>query len=135
MSNAVVFDYMPDLASTLELPAGRGRFTSAGLVWVGRQTYATDSIGTTTVTFSGVNAGSEIRVYLPDATEAAGVETCSADHSLTWQVYAPGSANNTVRVVIVHPDYKIKEFTTTSSLGNASLPVQQEADKWYSNPV
>lgn len=97
--------------------------------------FPTDPVGTTTVTFSGVNANSEIRVYLPDTTEAAGIENCAADHALTWQVYSAGSANNTVRIVIVHPDYKIKEFNYTSSVGNQSLPIQQERDKWYSNPV
>lgn len=95
----------------------------------------TEPVGTTTVTFSGVNANSEIRVYLPDGTEAAGIETCSADHVLTWNVYAPGSANNTVTIRIVHVDYKIKEFDYTSSVGAVSLPVQQERDKWYSNPI
>ena len=95
----------------------------------------TDPIGTTTVTFSGVNSGSEIRAYLPDTTEAAGIETCAADQVLSWSVYSVGSPNNTVRIVIVHPDYKIKEFTYTASLGNQSIPVQQEPDKWYSNPA
>ena len=94
----------------------------------------TDPIGTTNVTFDGVNAGSEIRVYLPDASEAAGVETCNNNHALTWNVYASGSANNTVRVVIVHPAYTIKEFNYTSRVGAQSIPVQQEPDKWYSNP-
>jgi len=99
------------------------------------QKLPTDSIGNTTVTFQGVNANSEIRIYLPDGTEAAGVELCDANHVLTWGVYSPGSANNTVRVVVVHPDYKIKEFNYTAGLGNASLPIQQEPDKWYSNPA
>jgi hypothetical protein len=98
------------------------------------QSLSTDPVGTTTVTFSGVNANSEIRVYLPDTTEVAGVELCSANHALTWSVYAGGSPNNTVRIVIVHPDYKIKEFMYTVALGNQSLPVQQELDKWYNNP-
>jgi len=93
-----------------------------------------DSIGSATTTFSGVNAGSEIRVYLPDTTEAAGIETCAADQVLSWPVYASGSPNNTVRIVIVHPNYKIKEFAYTASVGNQSIPVQQELDKWYSNP-
>ena len=93
-----------------------------------------DPIGTTTVTFSGVNAGSEIRVYLPDGTEVAGIESCAANQALTWPVYAGGSPNNTVRVVVVNTAYKIKEFNYTVSLGNQSLPIQQEADKWYSNP-
>ena len=96
--------------------------------------YATDPIGTTTVTFSGVNAGSEIRVYLPDGTALAGVESCDANHVLTWDVY-PAGANSTVTIRIVNTAYRIKEFTYTPTVGAASLPVQQEVDKWYSNPV
>ena len=95
----------------------------------------TDPVGTTTVTFSGVNAGSEIRVYLPDTTEVAGVETCIENQVLSWPVYAAGSPNNTVRIVIVHPDYKIKEFLYISVSGKQSLPVQQERDKWSFNPA
>lgn len=94
----------------------------------------TDPVGTTTVTFTGVNANSEIRVYRADGVELAGVENCSANHALTWSVYAPGS-NSVNRIVIVHPSYRIKEFTYTPAVGTTSLPVQQEADKWYSNPV
>lgn len=95
----------------------------------------TDPIGTATVTFSGVNAGTEIRVYLPDLTEAAGIENCAANQVLTWPVYAAGSVNNTVAIRLVHPAYKIKEFSFTSTVGNMSLPVQQERDKWYFNPI
>ena len=112
----------------------RGKSVSIGRVSLGVAAWATDPIGTTTVTFSGVNAGSEIRVYLPDTTEAAGVELSGANPVLAWSVYAAGSPNNTVRIVIVHPSYKIKEFTYTSAAGNQSIPVQQEPDKWYSNP-
>lgn len=95
----------------------------------------TEAVGTCSVTFSGVNAGSEIRVYLPGAVEAAGVENCAADHTLTWNAFSAGNPNNTVRIVIIHPDYKIKEFEYVSSVGSQSIPVQQERDKWYSNPV
>ena len=109
------------------LPVGAGSYSVNKL--------ATDSISNTTVTFQGVNANSEIRIYLPDGTEAAGVELCDANHVLTWGVYSPGSANNTVRVVVVHPSYKIKEFNYTAAAGNASLPIQQEPDPWYSNPA
>ena len=98
------------------------------------QKLPTDPIGATIVTFDGVNAGSEIRVYLPGGTEAAGIESCAADQVLSWSVYAPGSQNNTVTVRIVHPIYKIKEFDYTASTGDVILPVQQEVDKWYSNP-
>lgn len=107
---------------------------SIGRVSLGVAAWATDPVGTATVTFSGVNAGSEIRVYLPDATEAVGIETSAANQVLSWSVYAPGSPNNTVRIVIIHPSYKIKEFTYTATAGSQNIPVQQEPDKWYSNP-
>lgn len=126
---------LPYLSGQVNYSATRGRMVpSAGLI-ISKGRLATDSIGNTTVTFQGINANSEIRIYLPDGTEAAGVELCNANHVLTWGVYSAGSANNTVRVVVVHPDYKIKEFNYTAGLGNASLPIQQEPDKWYSNPA
>ena len=134
MSNVMYFDSVVSLGGTLEYPSTRGRFNVNHLVSLSKQLLATDPIGTTTVTFAGVNAGSEIRVYLPDGTEAAGVETCDANHVLTWSVYAPGSSNNTVTIRIVNTAYKIKEFSYTSVAGTQSLPVPQEADKWDVNP-
>ena len=95
----------------------------------------TDAIGVATVMFLDVAANSEIRVYLADMTELAGIESCVADQVLVWNVYASGSENNTVRIVIVHPSYRIKEFNYLSQTGTQSIPVQQEPDKWYSNPA
>lgn len=83
----------------------------------------------TTVTFTGVNAGSEIRVYNAAGSEIAGVESCDANHALTWNVDATA-----LTIRIVHTAYKIKEFQYTNVEGSVSLPIQQEADKWYSNP-
>lgn len=112
-----------------------GKFNAnAGVVFF-RHFVASDPAGVTTVTFVGVNAGSEIRIYFPDGSEAAGIETCVADQVLTWPVYAGGSPNNTVRVVVIHTAYKIKEFNYGVTLGNQSLPIQQEPDKWFSNPI
>ena len=133
--NALFFGPILPMAGTAEVPSVRGRFRNGGMVSIARQSLPTDPVGTTTVTFSGINAGTEIRVYLPDGTEAAGIELCAVDQVLIWQVYAAGSPNNTVTVRLVHPAYKIKEFSFASSLGAVSLPVQQERDKWYSNPV
>lgn len=116
-------------------PLGRGNSVHLGGIALGVARLPNDPIGTTSVTFDGVNAGSEIRIYLPDGTEVAGVETCDANHVLAWSVYAPGSPNNTVRIVIVHLDYKIKEFAYVSRVGAQSIPVQQEPDKWRSNPA
>lgn len=106
-----------------------------GIGSIGFQRLPTDAIGSSNVTFQGVNANSEIRIYRPDGAAAAGVENCVANPSLRISVFSVGSPNNTVRVVIIHPAYKIKEFSYTASLGDQSLPVQQELDKWYSNPA
>jgi hypothetical protein len=119
---------------TLFGTAARGRTVPIGPTVFGVCRLPSDPIGTTTVTFTGVHVNSEIRVYLPDGTEAAGVENCSADHALSWNVYAFGSANNTVTIRIVNVAYKIKEFTYTASAGNVSIPIQQDLDPWYSNP-
>ena len=117
------------------IPSARGVMTTCGPVSIGVSRWPTDPVGTATVAFLGVNTGSEIRVSLSDMAELAGVESCAANQVLTWGVYSSGSPNNTVRIVIVHPDYKIKEFTYLSQIGNQSIPVQQEPDKWYSNPA
>lgn len=117
-----------------EVNTQRGRFSIHGGVPIERQTLPEDPIGTTTVTFAGVNANSEIRVYLPDGTALAGIEDCAANQVLTWSVYAPG-ANSVVTIRIVNTAYKIKEFDYTPVVGTQSLPIQQEPDKWYSNPV
>lgn len=119
---------------TLFGAAARGRTVPIGPTVLGVCRLPSDPVGTTTATFVGVNANSEIRVYDPSGNELAGVENCSADHTLTWDVYAYGSANNVVTVRIVNVAYKIKEFNYTSTPGNVSIPIQQELDPWYSNP-
>lgn len=82
----------------------------------------------TTVTFDGVPASTEIRVYDGSANELAGVESSSANPQLTWNL--TGAA---VRIVIIHLDYGIKEFTYTPVAGAVTLPVQMDNDPWYSN--
>ena len=134
MSNAMYFDSIVALGGTLEYLSTRRPFNVNGLVSLSRQGVDSDPVGTTTVTFSVINVGYEIRVYLPDGTEAAGVESCDANHVLTWTVYPTGNANNVVTVRIVNTAYKIKEFSYTAAEGAQTLPVQQELDKWYANP-
>ena len=135
MGSAMYLDTNASMAGALSFPTQRGPFALGGMESISRQTLPTDPIGTTSTTFAGVNADCEIRVFLPNGTEVAGVESCVANQVLTWSVYAPGSANNNVTIRIVGNAYKIKEFPYVSQLGNVTLPVQQELDKWYSNPV
>ena len=99
------------------------------------QRLPSEPIGSTTVTFLGVNTNSEIRVYLPDTTEIAGVENCSANQQLTWDVYAAGSANNTVTIKIINVNYELQEFNFVSTLGAVPLNIIQVPDVWYSNPA
>lgn len=95
-----------------------------------------DSIGSTTITFQGVHSGSEIRIYQPDGTEVGGVESCATDQSIAAvPYYVGGSGNNTVTIRIVAMAYRILEFTyTLSAVSAQSIPIQQYADSWYSNP-
>lgn len=103
---------------------------------IGFQRLPTDAIGTATVTFKGVPAGSEIRVQYPDMSDAAGIESCAEDQVLSWNAYAAGSPNNMVRIVIIDLAYRIKEFTyETTGPGAQSIPIQPEPDKWFSNPA
>jgi hypothetical protein len=125
----------PFLSTVVEVWSARGPMKPQTCGVFAKQRLSTDPIGTATVTFSGINADSEIRIYLPDGTEAAGVENCDADHVLTWDAYSQGNANNTVTIRIVHPDYEIQEFTYTTQVGNQSIPIQQLPDRWYSNPA
>ena len=119
----------------LFLPGARGRnISTPGGLSLGTFRFDSDPIGTRAVTFDGVHAGSEIRVYLPDGSEAAGIESCADNQMLTWNAYASGNSNNTVTIRIVNMAYRTKEFDVTLSGATVLLPIQQEPDPWFSNP-
>ena len=107
----------------------------------GIQRLPTDPVGTTTVTFQGVVAGSEIRVYLPDGpdgsagTEIAGLDSCAANQQLSWAVYAPGSQNNNVWIHIIKRGLRWQKFSYTSKVGAQSIPIFQNTDLGYNNPT
>ena len=116
-------------------PLGRGNSVHLGGVALGVVRLPTDPVGVTTVTFSGVHAGSEIHVYLPDGTEAAGVESCAANQELAWPVYAPGSVNNTVSITIIKRGLRWQKFNYASKLGAQSIPIFPQPDLGYNNPA
>lgn len=122
------------IGSCVPTPTTRGPFAMGGCTALARQRLPTDSIGNAVVAFTGVLAGSEIRVFYPDATEAAGIESCAADQVLSWPAFVPGAPNNTVRVLVMSLSQKLKEFQYVARVGAQSLPIQQEPDKWWSNP-
>lgn len=135
MAGILYFSRAGNFGGCMEYPTTRGIFNNNHLLCLQRQSLPTDPIGTTNVTFSGVNAGSEIRVYLPDGTEVAGVESCDPDHVLTWSVYAGGSPNNTVRITILLRGFRIQKFQYAVTLGAQSLPIFQIVDLGYFNPT
>ena len=100
-----------------------------------------DPIGVANVTFSGVVAGSEIRVYLPDGpngaagTEVAGLDSCVENQQLSWAVYAPGSPNNNVWIHIIKRGLRWMKFSYTSKVGAQSIPIFQNTDLGYNNPA
>ena len=107
--------------------------TAAGSFSV--QKLETDPISVTTVTFAGVQEGSEIHVYLQDGTEVAGVESCAANQELAWPVYAPGSPNNTVFITIIKRGLRWMKFAYLSRLGSQSIPIFPQTDLGYNNPA
>lgn len=99
------------------------------------QDIASEPLGLATVTFSGVQAGSEIRVYSADMTELAGVENCAANQALSWAAFGPGSPNNTVYITIIKRGQRWMRFNYTSSVGAKEIPIFQQPDLAYSNPA
>lgn len=116
-------------------PELRGRSQPANAEWVSRLSLPDDPSGTTTVAFEGIVAGSEIHVYLPDGTEVAGTESCSANQELTWPVYAGGSPNNTVTITLIKRGLRWQKFPYQSKAGSWSIPIFQNPDLGYSNPA
>ena len=112
-----------------------GRSRSFGPLAVSVNRMPNDPIGTTTVTFSGVQAGTEIHVYLHDGTEVAGVESCGPNHVLAWSVYAAGSPNNTVYITLIKRGLQWRRFNYQSQLGAQSIPIFQQSDLGYNNPA
>lgn len=111
-----------------------GRSRSFGPVAVAINRMPNDPVGMATVTFDGVLAGCEIRIYDPDLNEVAGIESCADNQLLVWPVYASGSPRNNLRVKIINVAYRIKDFPYQARVGEQSIPVQMEPDSWYSNP-
>ena len=118
-----------------------GRSRSFGPLAVSVNRMPNDPIGTTAVTFSGVVAGSEIRVYLPDGpngaadTEVAGLDACVENQQLIWDVYSAGSPNNNVWVHILKRGLRWQKFSYTSKVGAQSIPIFQSTDLGYNNPA
>ncbi|MCU0989207.1 MAG: hypothetical protein MUE63_06415 [Xanthomonadales bacterium] len=117
------------------VPAQSNRMVGSGLgASVGVFRLPTDPLRYVNLTFDGAIAGSEIRCYLDsDGTELFGVESCDADHVFSGVPYFGTGQDTTIR--IVNSAYRIKEFPYAIPAVDQVIPIQMEADKWYSNPA
>ena len=129
------------IAAAVQVPSGALIKRGSGGGFSGLIRLPTDPIGTATVTFSGVVAGSEIRVYLPDGpngaagTEVAGLDSCVENQQLSWAVYAPGSPNNNVWIHLLKRGLRWQKFSYTSKVGAQLIPIFQNTDLGYNNPA
>lgn len=141
MSAYITLGALPGQFCICSVPPSRGKQYSSEGGLLSRSNLPDDPFGTTTVTFDGVVAGSEIRVYLPDGssgaagTEVAGLDSCAAQQQLTWPVYAAGSPNNTVWVHIIKRGLRWMKFPYVSKIGTQSIPIFQNTDLGYNNPA
>jgi len=85
-----------------------------------------------TLTLTGLVSGSEVRIYeAGTTTEVAGVEDSGISFSYDYN-FVEGTY---VDIVIHHVDYVYQRIETFLLPGStSSIPVQQQYDRWYSNP-
>lgn len=129
----VIDDFsLPWALAMQDIPVARGVSMPGPGATVARSRLPSDPIGSITATFAGVHADSEIRVYSALGVELAGIESCAADQALTWDIF---TSSDVVTIRIIAQAYRLKEFTYVAHKGGAEISVQQERDKFFSNPV
>jgi hypothetical protein len=124
---------IPTLNRVAAFPATRGPI-NAGHPHLSQSRLPDDAVGSVSITFLGIVAGSEVRVFGLDGIERAGVESCSANQVLTLPVFTTGSDSNNVTVHIANFGYALLQFPYTTPGKDQSLPIQMQADPWAVNP-
>lgn len=97
--------------------------------------FPTDPVGIITLRFSGIMAGSELHLFLPDGTPHAAVESAVANQEITVNRFASGNPNNNVRVLIVSLGYENLDFQYELPTSDALVPIFQRIDRNYRNPT
>lgn len=126
------------LAGVSRIPAAdvRGRFLStASAAHLANQRLPTDAVGTVKLGISGVKPGSEVHIISADRTLLASNESVGGSVSFTLNRYAAGSANNSIRIVIVHTQYENLDISYELSATDSTIPVFQRIDRNYRNPA
>lgn len=136
MFSAFVNPRMSHIRSLYVDPTGgqRGRFYGSFTGFYEQQSLPTDPIATVALSFSGVNTGSEIKIFDKDKVLLDGTETSGTTPAFTLQRYAPGSAYNTVRILIIALGYEVIDFNFVLPTTNTTIPVFQRIDRNYRNP-
>ena len=91
------------------------------------------STSSSTLTITGLKAGSEVRVYRSsDLEELTGIE--SSGTSFSWGFSVTGSV--TVEIAILHLEYQyMRLYDIVLSSSDVTIPVQQVKDRNYENPI
>lgn len=97
--------------------------------------FTSDPAGIITLRFSGIKAGTELHLFLPDGTPHAAVESAVANQEITVNRFATGNPNNNVRVLIVSLGYENLDFQYELPTSDAIVPVFQRIDRNYRNPT
>lgn len=134
MSSAVFFDFLPQLATTLEIPSTRGRFALSGTTALQQQALPTDPIGTFNLTLTNVVVGSSIQVEDQLGTTTLYNGTAgSTTVNITLSAYAAGSSLNDLRIKVrkgsASPYYQPWETLTTAVVGSQSIYTAQIKDE------
>lgn len=130
----VSFDpFRPWHWGTVNVPATRGPMRAQSMEVYARQRLPTDSIGNFTLTLTNLVVGSAVRIEI--AGTGALVEyrvAANATEVFTVPAYAPGSANNSLRIKVrkasAAPRYKPYETQATALVGEQSVFIAQIPD-------
>lgn len=112
----------------------RGRQYGSFTQFYSQQPLPTDPIDTVDIAFYGVFTGSEIKIFDIDKVLLDGTETSGTIPTFTLSRYAPGSAYNTVRILIINLGYEVLDVTYELPTNDSTIPVFQRIDRNYRNP-
>lgn len=127
----------PFMLRTEQVPAAdrRGAINNGYFTPYSRQSLPTDAVGTVKVTITGVKAGTEVKVIDQSLNVVAGTDSSSGDPQLVLSVYAPGSPNNVVRILVIALGYEVIDFNYILPTTDSTIPVFQRIDRTYKNPT
>ena len=97
--------------------------------------FTSDPTSILTLRFSGIKAGSELHLFLPNGTLHASVESVTANQEIVVNRFASGNPNNNVRVLIVSLGHENLDFPFELPTRDSVVPVFQRIDRNYRNPA